>query len=378
MKNIVLHSAHALLLAGTALFSTLQGQNYQNDSYCSNDSWIGGEYLCWKIKNSPKPIDFVEAGSDVVLGGKEINNNWRSGGRFFLGCWLDEDHCLAAEANYLFLAEKTNLQTVSSSGLPGSANLVIPFFDVTIPGESSTDLALPGSFSGTGRLKISNRLQGAELNGLIPLTAESDMNLILLAGFRYLNFNEKLTFTTSSPFIDSSDVFETKDSFQAQNNFYGGQLGLTFNYACGCLSFDLNGKVALGAMCQRAIINGHLLTNDFDGFGAIERFAGGYFALPTNIGRHNRTRFSIVPEANIKLGYQWTNSLQFQIGYTFLYVSKVLWATKEVDRNINPTQSVAISNSPAAILVGEVQPKALVKSDSFWAQGLTAGINYSF
>ena len=55
-------------------------------------------------------------------------------------------------------------------------------------------------------------------------------------------------------------------------------------------------------MCEVAVINGHLVTNDYDDFTAVQTFSGGYFALPTNKGYHKRTRFAVIPESKSQIG----------------------------------------------------------------------------
>lgn len=131
-------------------------------------------------------------------------------------------------------------------------------------------------------------------------------------------------------------------------------------------------------MCEEVIINGKFITNEFDGIGAPQTFAGGYFALPSNIGRHKHTSFAIMPDVNLNVGYQVTESVLVKVGYTFLYVNKVVRAGKQINRNINPTQSSLYEFTATPTLVGPATPKASFKTDSFWAQGLNVGIEYKF
>ncbi len=381
MNKIIFNLVIYGVCAGFMFCNPLQGLEWDSCCDCGDPDrfWADVEYICWQIKNSPKNVDLVKSGSKVILGGEENKNHWRSGGRFVMGYWLGEECCFGAEASYFCLPHESRSRSVHSNGSPGSQTLTIPYFDVTIPGESFTYLSLPGSFSGTATLKVANQMQGAELNGLIPLSCGCcGLDFIFLAGFRYWNFDEKLKFSTDSPNIDPPDVFKTNDKFHAENNFYGGQAGFELNYVYDCFSFNFKGKVALGAMCEEASIKGYLVTNDFDGFTDVQKFSGGYFALPTNIGHHKRTQFSLIPEADVTLGYQWSDCFAFHVGYTFLYVSNMLWATKELDRHINPTQSVAIAFVPDATLVGKARPHAQLKSENLWAQGVTAGFTYRF
>lgn len=354
--------------------------------------WIGAEYLYWKIKDSPEPIPLVykaptevpapvlgSPGTEVVLGGKKIQNKWRSGGRFALGYWFDNADGLGAELNYFFLPEASKRQTVSSNGSLNSTLLSIPFFNVVTAQESSTGLARPGLFSGTATLKLSNKMQGAELNVLGILPCVCGMNVTAIGGFRFWNFKEHLAFDTSSPFvIPPIDIFRTKDRFNVENNFYGGQLGLLLAGDYCDFFISVKGKLALGVMCSKVNINGHLKTNDFDAGGVVQTFPGGYFALPTNIGRHARTKFAVIPELNLNLGYQVCDFLTFEVGYTCLYVNEVFFAGKQIDPDINPTQSPAFTGNVPAVLVGKAAPRGNPKSESLWVQGFNVGFGFQF
>lgn len=355
--------------------------------------WFGAEYLGWKIQDSPKVIPLVVQGpivpsgspvldqprTKVILGDEKIKNTWSSGGRFTLGYWFDEKCALGFETNYFFLLERSKTRSVFSDGSLGSHFFTVPFFDANTEEESSVTIALPGSFSGRAKLKFANFMQGAELN-LVKTMPYKILTVGFIAGFRYLNYTERLSFDTNSPFVppNPTDIYQTEDKFRTTNNFYGAQVGaqLDYNY-CG-FWFNVKGKVAIGAMCQTADIHGQLLTNDFDGFLLPEVFRGGYFALPTNIGHHNCTNFSVVPEANINIAYNVCDAFLLKVGYTFLYATKVLRAAKQMDRNINPTQSVEIENTPDPVLVGGRSPKRTLRTSSLWVQGINIGIGYTF
>lgn len=363
------------------------------ENECDNQLWGEADYLYWKIKNSPTIVPLVATapiivdggpviglpGASVVLGGKSIQNNWRSGGRFALGCWLDDQRCLGTEVTYFFLPNASKKQTVFSSGLPGSIYLSVPFFDTTTGIESSSPVAAPGLYAGEAALKVVNSLQGAELNGFTTIYSDNAFKFNLLAGFRYLNFNEHLTFSVNSPAVNiPGEVYQVKDQFHAENNFYGGQIGLGVDWVgCG-FSFNVKGKVAFGAMCEEITINGKFITNNFNGIGVPQTFVGGYFALPSNIGHHRQTHFAIVPDVNLNIGYQATDTCGIKLGYTFLYVNKMLWAGKQMNRNINPTQSSLYEFTATPVLTGEPSPKASLKNSGFWAQGISLGIDLQF
>lgn len=373
-------------LRGITSISSLQANDhfFQNERFDSGSStdrcWADADYLYWKIKDSPESVPLLIEqslpASDVVFGGN-LKNGWRSGGKFGLGYWFDDSSLLGGEVSYFFLAEGTKSQTIHSNG---SQLLSVPFFNVLTGIKEFSNVALPGVFSGNAKLKLSNFMQGSELNMVANIPYHCSFSFGVLAGFRYWNFNEELSLKTDSPFIPPfpSDIFLTTDKFQAENNFYGGQIGGKIDYCCSQFFVSLKGKIALGTIQQVAEIKGYLTTNDFTGFGPTETYPGGYFTMPSNIGRHKTHRFAVIPEMNLCLGYQLKEKWLVTVGYTFLCVSSVLWAGNEIDPQINPSQSSVLSNTSTPVLVGEARPKALLKSSSLWVQGFNVGLQWTF
>jgi hypothetical protein len=51
---------------------------------------------------------------------------------------------------------------------------------------------------------------------------------------------------------------------------------------------------------------------------------------------------------------------------------------EQLNRNINPTQTVAYGNDPPAALVGAAQPTFNFKTNDFWAQTVSIGLAYRF
>jgi hypothetical protein len=343
---------------------------------------VDADYLYWKIKDSPEPVKLVIEQPDqncpftTVLGDKKMDLGWRSGAKFGLGGWFDDTKCFGAEANYFFLSRASKRSSISSDD-NGSPALRVPFFDVQTDLEDSSPLATPGLYRGSAWLKVDNRMQGAELNLLGTFCTGCDsLEIQWFGGFRWWNFQENLKFFANSPIINPPSIYNYNDSFRVKNNFYGGQLGASFNYNYCSFSFNLAAKVALGAMNQKTKVDGFFTTNEFTG--KPMTFLGGFFALPTNIGHHKKTHFSALPELDINIGYQFTDCLKIRFGYSLLYVSKVLWAGKQIDRNLNPSQSANIDFTPNPMLVGEPSPRPRTKSESLWAQGFNVGIEVQF
>ncbi len=357
--------------------------------------WVSGEYIYWKIQNSPDIVPLVisnstiveshpvvgESGTEVVLGGKSIHNDWRSGGRFGTGYWFNDHQSIGIEGNYFFLEKASKTSSVFSDGLTGSDYLSVPYFDVVTGEDTSIYIAEIDTYSGLATLKNSNTMQGAELNALTRVLRSCNLKIDVLGGFRFWNFFEHLTFNGDSPYIPphAVDIYKTYETFQVNNNFYGGQFGGELDYRYHNFFLNLTGKIALGAMRETVKIKGYLLTNDYTSTpfeGTPVSYPGGYFALRTNNGKFGQTEFAAIPEINFNIGYEFAKCFRLQAGYTALYASNVLWASKQVNPNINPDQAKLYTTTPS--LEGPASPKAPMVTKGLWVQGVNVGFTLKF
>ena len=339
------------------------------------------EYLMWWTKDSPAPVPLVTDGvlapsTRVLLGGDDVGLGGRNGARFIVGYSLNP--AWAVEAVGFFLSTGTESRSVAGSGLAGSQDLFIPFFDPTLPGENVTNLSLAGQFAGAAQETLRSHLWGIELNGVKALTTRGPWRVELLGGLRYLKLAEEYGFATSSPDLGPGpvNVFVTQDSFDASNDFYGAQLGLRARYQAGNFMAGAAAKVAVGVMHQRVDVAGVLVTNQFTV--PVVSYAGGYFAQPTNIGSQARNVAAVVPEASLTVGYRLTGWLSISAGYTFLYASNVARPGEQIDRTVNPTQSPSFGGPVDKPLAGEPRPRSRLEGSDFWAHGLSLGLAVSF
>jgi len=386
MKKNLLKPLSYLFFLSLSTSSLLSGNDcceypvFEDCCYSPDRFWINAEYLLWQIQDSPRTVPFVQnldTGA-TVLGGRCINNNVRSGGRFTAGYWLRDDRAFGGEASYFFLPSRTKRASVASAP-DGTPALGTPFFNVTTGTEDFGLISEPGVFTGSAVLSVSNRLQGAVAEGLMPVyRGNCGLDISLVLGFRYVNFEETLRFNVNSPFVGNTDVYYTKEQFHARNNFYGTEIGFDMDYEFGCFFLGLKGTVALGNVHKDLVISGALATNNFSATGTVETFPGGFFAQPTNIGSHSRNSFCAVPEVDFKIGYNITNCFSAYVGYTFIYLSNMIWATKQINPNINPSQSVNLTDVFPTTLVGEASPQSCLRASSLWAQGLTVGVQFDF
>ena len=391
--------------------------------------YVTGEYLMWWLKDSPQPVPLVTAvpaalvpaaganlgdirigslsdpNATVVLGGRDIDTGLRSGARFTAGMWLDDDRRLGVEGSYFFIAPTTVTQSVGATGSANSPLLSVPFFDVTgqstpsgLPGESARPIPSPGAFTrdfpsaipgetaGVFSQRLESRLQGFEVNALLGLSsANADgLRLEAVGGFRYLSLRESLSFSSAvdaGPLGLPDVIYNTADQFTARNDFYGGQLGLRGEYRLSRVVVQATAKVALGDVNEQVRVNGVTLTNLVAGPGTpLLTYPGGLFAQPSNIGTHSRDRFAVLPEADVNVGYQVFSCARVSVGYSFLYLSNVARPGNEINRALNVTR-IPFNNDPAGsafVPAGPAQPAFNARDSSFWAQGLTFGLEVRY
>jgi putative beta barrel porin BBP7 len=346
--------------------------------------WARADYLLWWVKGSPLPPLLTtspsgtpigaagilgESATAVLFGDESVAGGARSGGRFTLGYWLNEQQTCGLEGSFFFL-EQEGEQFAASS--PGTPILARPFFDVTFPGQNALLVAYPGTVAGAFRASLTSNLGGADVNLRANLCCDCDCRLDLLAGYRFQYFNENLRINEREISTDPSaplpvgafiDLF---DGFRTRNDFHGGQLGLAGEYRRGRWIVQATGKVALGATNRKVEISG--FTQEV----GMPAAPGGFLASQTNMGRYHDARFSVIPEANLDVGYQVGDRLRVFVGYTFLYWTGVARPGNQIDLAVNPTQL------PPGVLEGEPRPAFQFRDSDIWLQGIHFGLEYRF
>ena len=382
-----LHMRNGMTMALTSLLLTsgvAWAQTGATDPATAGVFSLSAEALLWWQKASPTPTPIItdglygQPGTNVLLGGGDQDTNPNPGLRITAGYTLNDRWGL--EGNFLYFGERSTSASVESSGEHGSTDLLLPFFDVTENRENVTEISFSPVYRGSAREEFSNRLMGAEADATYALPSQGPWAVGLIGGFRWLQLKETYAITTSSPYNppQPEDIWQTNDTFDTSNNFYGAQIGARARYDQDRWSVGGVFKLGLGAMVQEVNINGSLVTNDFTDLGPTQTFPGGYFALPSNIGSESRSVFAVVPEVQLSIGYRITPSATIFAGYNFLYANTVVRPGDQINRNINPTQSVSYTEEPPANLEGTAQPSASFNRSSFWTQGISLGLSVQF
>jgi hypothetical protein len=316
------------------------------------------EYLLWCLRDekipplvttglSPAMLTLGSFGSQVVLGGNSEDTGAHSGLRLRAGFWLDTDHSIGFEASYFVLNQEDKTFSATSLGSPA---LGIPFVTGT-GAPSAFPLAGPG-FMGGASAQLMNRLWGAEANLRHNVTAGPGGYVDVIGGFRVLGLDDNFTFDAAST-VTGVTPLAFSDSFATRNRIYLGQIGAEAERQWGPWSMTLTGKLGLGGNDNDIEIHGTTVQG--------RTFNGGLFASGANLGKFKHDNFVFVPELGLKLGYQFNNCVRATLGYNFLYVNKVGRAAEQIDQ-----------------VLGGNHPAFIYSASSFWAQGLTAGLEFRY
>jgi len=339
--------------------------------------WLEASVLAWRIKDGPlnfpvvttgNPLDPLagavgQPGTRVLYGGDGVDYDWTPGFKIALGTWLG-DGPVGVETNLFWL------RTADESFNAGGAQpLYLPTFNVRSGAEGRlvvTDQT--AGLAGTVGVDSDSRLWGLDANALYSLS-RGDTEATLLAGFRYADLDERLTIRNTTTNAGGV-VTSMQDRFETENRFYGGQVGGRLTMYSGVWSFGLSARLALGQTRQTVDVTGVTRQSNL-----ANPLPGGFFALPSNIGRRTTTDFTAIPELNLRLGVQLTDGIRAFVGYDALYWSKVARPGDQVDRVTNPTQSPSFGGGA---LVGEARPRFLTETASFYAQGVSAGVEWRY
>jgi hypothetical protein len=330
-------------------------------------TWIDATYFIGKTKDDRLPalvsvggsgIDGV-TGASVLYGNERLDRPFRSGIRADIGHWFDRCQNWGIDASFFYMeSSQIGLETASN----GSPLLARPF--IAEPG--TVPSALPLAVAGTtrGSLFVTSPLTffGADVNSRHTLFCEDRVRLDFLGGYRFIRMKESLTIHsrtegTATALLGLSQDLE--DTFAAVNLFNGGQVGIAGEYRWERIYIAGTGKAAIGINWYRLDIDGSTRTQ---AAGTTSTAAGGFLARSSNSGRTGDTRFAVVPEANLTVGYQLADHWRTFLGYTFVYVSRVARPGPAIDLQMGTTTA------------GATHPLRLDPNSDFWMHGINLGV----
>ncbi|HVU85764.1 MAG TPA: BBP7 family outer membrane beta-barrel protein [Pirellulales bacterium] len=383
-----------------------------NEIYSCRSMWADFDYLGFWVKGNHVPPLVTtsplgtpqnqagvlgQPGTSILFGDQRLNTDMRSGGRVTLGAWLVGD-VLAVEGNYYALGTETtnyNATSIFSNGSTSDPILARPYFNpapptltpppphlpAQPPAQSALLVAYPNfvgpgggtlNLDGSIHITSSSSIQSANvlLKRLIGVNLLHDHRMFLVGGYRWFRTEEGIqiqdNINTVGGGLPAGAGFQNLDSFGVKNNFNGGDIGLFSDIRKGRWVLETTGKIALGNMNE--IVN-------IDGFTRVRTgttstdYAGGLLTQPSNMGVYRRNQFSMIPELNLKLGYQITPGWRATVGYNFTYITRLVRPGNEIDFVVNPPYT---PGAPQVV----ARPMFLNNPTDMWLQGFTTGFEY--
>lgn len=363
--------------------------------------WASADYLLWWVKSGPVGGPLVTTGSltdpfpgavgqpntRVLLGSNDhFGYDAASGARFRVGYWFDRDSSVGIEGDGLVLEQRSARHQYTSDG-GGTPLLGTSFFNTALGREDLNVIAAPQLFAGALDVSSTTQLYGFETNGVSNMLHNGHWNIDAIGGFRYLGLDETLTISNASAAepglvsvydnaaFSGAAITTNTDSFATHNRFYGGQGGARLIYKGDNFFVQVTGKLALGDVHEEVEAVGYS-TLRMGPVGPVSTTPGGVYAGPSNGGSHSRDEFAVVPEVELKIGYQFTPHWSASVGYTFLYWSNVARPGDQIDRNVNPNRVPTFTDFNQT--GGGSGPRPLFNTTDYWAQGLTFGLEFKF
>lgn len=363
------------------------------DSYDPGRVFGSVDYILFKLRRNPTPAlvqvipanlaDFQANGGDLppgaattIYGQEGVGGDARSGMRIHAGAYLNPAKTWGFDGSYLQVFQESDQFTVASAGVPVIGR---GFIDVGVNQPAFLRYTSPDGLA-AGIISVNSPVEmytfDANLRGQgCALFGE---RADYLAGFRYLNLRDSVTINSAVAIRDQIGatpfVIASHESFRATNQFYGGQVGFDSIAHCGRIAFQVTGKFAMGWVDQDVRIEGFAATG---GNQPPQLFPNQsiLYVQPTNVGQFSRSRFAVMPELALQVGFQITPRLRAMVGYDIMTVTSVERSGAAINEAVNParTQFIQVRQDSNAI-----QPVFAWGGTDFWAHGLTTGLAFSF
>lgn len=345
-------------------------------------TWFSGSYLFGftQTRNSPPLVTTSPQGTPrlqagrlpnaTTLFGDEIGGNAAPGMVLDFGRW-DRGGRVAFGGRFLYLERDSDGYEAASTGNP---ILALPYFNVVGGVEDAILLAYPGvSTNGHVSIDADQELASAQALGHFRVMNRSGIRVDFLAGYHFAKLDDSILirFQTDDAdplnLIPDGTTFDVTDSFSATNQFNGGLIGCSTELRQGRVVLRGRAAVSIGNMRQTVTINGSEVITVPAMNPAV--FDDGLYTQQSNIGVRWRDRTAFLPEAQLQLGYRVTPGIEFNIGYSLLYMTHVALAGDHIDHNLDLSQD---NGGPVA-----TQPAFAFRDTSLWMQGATVGVTFS-
>lgn len=395
LLSVLAHPLEAQQTAQPVALSIQSDARAGSTMCCSEARWyVDAAYLFWWTRGTRLPplvtmsphgteIDQAgvlgEPGTVTLYGDERVLRGPRSGVQLRTGVALGDAGCWWLTADGLALPTYENRFSAASSGEP---ILGRPFFDPVIGLPNAELIAFPGLVAGRINAEASNEVWGAgaalQRNVLCCDWEEScgGYRTDLLIGYRYLALRdtvavrEHLTATDPAGPLVVGTQLSLLDRFHSESEFHGVELGLRGETVRNRYFLVGDLRVAFGESVHRL---------DVDGWTRVVvpgappvSFPGGLLATEATLGTHRDREFAVVPQAELRLGRYLTDHVRVSVGYNFLYWSQAVRAAEHIHPVVGSTQLPSADHQPAA------HEDMVLTSSSFWAQGISAHLEWEY
>jgi hypothetical protein len=364
-------------------------------SYCRPDKWVyfDADYLLWWVRgaqlpplvtSSPQGTAIQDAGvlgepATRVLYGDELTSSgpW-SGVRLRGGMGLDDfrQWWLIVDGFYLPMFSESFEASTQSESI-----LARPFYDTAIGDQNAQLISYPGFVDGNIGVDVWSQLWGAGVALRKNVyccpgeSCDSGYRLDFLVGYRYLELSEgveiyeDMTATDPQGPLLLGTRLELQDLYTSESRFQGVELGLAAEAAGTKYFIAGECRVALGQTQHHLQIDGSTRVS-VPGQPDIG-FPGGLLA-PGEHWDYSDQEFSVVPQADIRVGRRFSDRIRLSVGYSLLYWSQVVRAGEHISTTLNSNQLPLYGGTPLAASAMPLQ------SSSFWAQGLSFRFEWQY
>jgi hypothetical protein len=173
-------------------------------------------------------------------------------------------------------------------------------------------------------------------------------------------------------FVVPGTTLAVGDRFDTRNTFNGFNTGLSGQFQRGPWALQGLATIAVGGN-HRVVDIGGSTTVMVPGFPVVSN-TGGLLALPSNIGHYSSDHVAVIPQFGANLYYQITPWMRATVGYTFLLWPQVVRSADAIDTAVNP--NLIPPGNPLG--GGPTHPVFTGGTSTFWAQGISAGLQLRF
>jgi hypothetical protein len=316
----VRHALGVVVVLISAMPAVVRASGFDALAPADQATWYGSAEALWlqldRGTNGNTPVILDSATNATLLGTNDLAYSMEAGPRLILGRRVGE--AAAVEMLYFGLNDWDSSRTLTGNNdlrIPGDLGLAtLDFFNAD---------ELTASQSAT--------IDNVEVN-LWRRPGESALEL--MAGFRYLNLDERFQITARD-----SDTGASRYSINTRNDLFGGQIGGRLRP-----SLDRQGRFGLEAIAKAGIFGNAVGMNQF------VSDSDNRFTVRDANAAAGRTAF--VGDVGIAALLRVTDSITARIGYTLIWVEGVARAANQVDFTDTTSSGTGLAFGQGAFLQG--------------------------